>query len=152
MSKIDFEKRRLLKTLDPEDAIVLYLESIPEERRNLVYALWEMIVDLTGGVLRRAYRYDRQRLLALTEVITDDLPELLQLAPEDQMPLEMKEMFRGMISGFEHMLPHQRITSKDRRQQIMVEIMLGAWLKAGLWVGRGVEWLEVKERHEETSL
>ena len=63
--------------------------------------------------------------------MTDDLPELLHLAPEAQMPIEMKELFRSWISGFDHMLPSQRIQSQDRKQQLMVETLLGAWLKAG---------------------
>jgi hypothetical protein len=145
VGEIDYERRRLLKQLSPDDAVELYLEGLPPERKALVYALWEMLADLTSGVVRRAYSYDKERLLTFTTVITDDLPELLHLAPEERMPLEMKEMFRSWISGFEHMMPAQRIRSKERKQQMMVETLLGAWLKAGLWVSRGVEWLKIQE-------
>jgi hypothetical protein len=148
--EIDYEKRRLLKTLPPDRAIELYLAGLPPERQQLVYAVWEMLVDLTSGVQRRAYRFDQARLLTFVAVITDDLPELLHLAPEDRMPVELKEMFRSWISGFEHMMPENRIRSKDRKQQMMVETLLGAWLKAGLWVSRGVEWLRIEELPRES--
>jgi len=145
MTDIDFEKRKLLKQLPPEQAIELYLAGLPPERQALVLAIWEMMSDVTRGVLQRSYRYDQQRVLTLVSVMTDDLPELLHLAPEEQMPLELKEMFRSWISGFEHMMPEQRVRSKDRKNQIMVETLLGAWLKASEWVTRGVEWLGIQE-------
>lgn len=145
MTDIDYEKRRLLKTLPPDQAIELYLAGLEPERQALVLAMWEMISDITQGVIRRGYRYKTERVLTLVSVMTDDLPELLHLAPEDQMPLELKEMFRSWISGFEHMLPEQRIRSKDRKNQMMVETLLGAWLKASQWVTRGVGWLGIEE-------
>jgi hypothetical protein len=144
-SEIDFEKRKLLRQLPPDRAIELYLAGLEPERQKLVFAMWDMMVDLTRGVTRRAYRYNQERVLMLVSVMTDDLPELLHLAPEDQMPLELKEMFRSWISGFEHMMPANRVRSKDRKQQLMVETLLGAWMKAGVWVHRGVEWLGIEE-------
>lgn len=145
MSEIDYEKRKLLKQLPPDQAIDLYLAGLPPERQALVFAMWEMMADLTQGVVRRAYAFDRERLLTFVSVMTDDLPELLHLAPEAQMPIEMKELFRSWISGFDHMLPAQRIQSQDRKQQLMVETLLGAWLKAGTWVARGIDWLGIEE-------
>jgi hypothetical protein len=145
VTEIDFEKRKLLKQLPPDQAIELYLSGLPPERQALVYAMWEMMTDLTSGVTRRAFRFNQERVLTLVSVMTDDLPELLHLAPEEQMPLELKEMFRSWISGFEHMLPEQRIRSKDRKQQLMVETLLGAWLKAGSWIRRGIDWLGIEE-------
>jgi hypothetical protein len=145
MSEIDYEKRRLLKTLPPDQALELYLAGLPPERSALVLAMWEMLSDITRGVMQRAYSFDQDRVLTLVSVMTDDLPELLHLAPEEQMPLELKEMFRSWISGFEHMLPEERIRSKDRKNQMMVETLLGAWLKASQWVSRGVEWLGIQE-------
>jgi len=151
MTEIDFEKRRLLKTLPPDEAIELYLAGLDPERQALVLAMWEMISDITQGVIRRGYRYNSEKVLTLVSVMTDDLPELLHLAPEEQMPLELKEMFRSWISGFEHMLPEQRIRSKDRKNQMMVETLLGAWLKTSQWVTKGVQWLGIEELNLEET-
>ena len=145
MSEIDFELRARLKKLPPDEAIRLYLETLPPERRALVEAGWSMMRDVTAGVMRRAYSFDKERLLVLVDVLTDDLPELLQLAPEDQMPLELKEMFRGWISGFEHMLPGQRVRSENRKHQMMIETLLGGWYKASMWMVQGIEWLRINE-------
>ena len=54
MSEIDYEKRKQLKQLPPDQAIDLYLAGLPPERQALVFAMWEMMVDLTQGVVRRA--------------------------------------------------------------------------------------------------
>jgi hypothetical protein len=145
VSEIDYEKRRMLQKLPPSQAVELYLAGLPPERREVVNAIWAMLSDITQGVTRRAYSFDRERTLLFVTVIVDDIPELLHLAPEAKMPLELKEMFRSWISGFEHMLPASRIRSSDRKQQMMVETLLGAWLKAGLWVSKGVAWLKIEE-------
>src|SRR5208282_4003234 len=128
MTDIDGKRRDMLKKMKPEDAVAYYLETLPPERQALVFALWNVLADLTEGVTSARFTFDKDRVTALVEVMTDDLPELLQLAPEEQMPLEMKEMFRSWISGFEHMLPIQRVQSGDRKNQLMVATLLGAWL------------------------
>lgn len=137
--------REQLKKLPPDQAIELFLLNLPPERRLVCLAGWEAIHNVTETLQEGGYVMDKQRVLTMLDVVTEDIPDLLYLSPEESMPQEFKQLFRSWISLIEHSLPRQKILRDSEKDRAEINAILAACMEATKLLDRGFQYFGIRK-------
>lgn len=136
--------RQELKKLPAEKAVELKLLSLPPERQALCLHGWEAIQDVTEILHAGGYTMRTDRVLTMLDVLTEDLPDLLWLSPDDAIPHAFKQLFRSWISLIEHALPREKLLSKREEDRMEVQALLAAGGQATKLLGKAWDYFEIK--------
>jgi len=137
------EQLRQLK--DPEKAIELFMLQLPPERRLLTLTGWEAVHNVTRTLQEGGYVMNKERVLTMLDVITEDIPDLLYLSPEDAMPHEFKQLFRSWISLIEHSLPREKILRDSEKDRAEINAILAACMEATKLLDRAFAYFEIRK-------
>jgi hypothetical protein len=140
--------RSELKKLPSDQAIELLLLNLPAERQGICLAGWDAIQQVMDKLDRGGYTMNPAKVDSMLQVLTEDIPDLIWLSPDDAMPPAFKQLFRSWISLIEHSLPREKLRSPHEKDRMEVQTLIAGMVEATRLLARAFDYFEVRPAKE----